>query len=311
MSSDVYIFGYQSILAVGSLATSIAKDSGQFAPARLPGYARSWGAVRSFANNETKRYVHAEDWRIADRVAFASLIRSAHKSVNGVCRRIPSDQLAALDYREQGYRRIDVSAIITPYNGFELDKSVPCFAYIDSGHSARPAIVSRAYYNMGYLGAAHLSKVVPGFLEDYLNSTEHRPHLADDLVFVFISADGRHLWLLDERDSSLILLQRFSSPQITPLTQDPAELCREITAHLKWLDVRHRDLSNFSYNGRVPEAIVRELLSATDNTDLAKSRFWLCRLAAVECRRTAANRMAALANDVDVWVSRAAKLKNH
>jgi hypothetical protein len=58
MSSDVYIFGYQSILAAGSLATSIADSDGQLVPARLKGYIRDWSAVRTFETNETKRYVH-------------------------------------------------------------------------------------------------------------------------------------------------------------------------------------------------------------------------------------------------------------
>ena len=77
--------------------------------------------MRNFVTNESKRYVHAIDWRVAERVAFATLTRSRHKMVNGVCRRIPSDRLADLDFREQGYRRIEVTQNISPYKGYELD----------------------------------------------------------------------------------------------------------------------------------------------------------------------------------------------
>lgn len=163
MSSDVYIFGYQSILAAGSLATSIAGCDGQVVPARLKGYIRCWSAVRTFVTNETKRYVHAKDWHIAERVAFATLTQTPHKTVNGVCQRIPSDRLAALDFREQGYTRIEVSQNIEPYEGYELDRSIQCYVYVDPAPDTRPAMVSRSYYDMGRFGAAHLSKLVPDF----------------------------------------------------------------------------------------------------------------------------------------------------
>ncbi len=45
---------------------------------------RGWSAVRTFVTNETKRYVHAKDWHIAERVAFATLTQSPHRTVNGV-----------------------------------------------------------------------------------------------------------------------------------------------------------------------------------------------------------------------------------
>jgi hypothetical protein len=65
MPSDVYVFGYQSMLAEGSLAASIGKAVDDYVPARLSGYARDWSAVRDFADNPRKRYVHTADWRPA------------------------------------------------------------------------------------------------------------------------------------------------------------------------------------------------------------------------------------------------------
>jgi hypothetical protein len=307
-SSDVYIFGYQSILAVGSLATSIADCDGQLVPARLKGYIRAWTAVRSFETNETKRYVRAKDWHIAERVAFATLTQSPRKTVNGVCRRIPSDRLASLDFREQGYTRIEVSQNIEPYEGYELDRSIRCYVYTDPTSDTRSAMVSRSYYDMGRLGAAHLSKVVPDFLADYLSSTKQPTLLVDDLVFVFFSGDGRHLWLLEESDSSLVLLHRFALPQLTPLSGDPPELLRGVTPGLKWLDARQRALSEFIGNGRVPSGMIKDLIKAANGEDVSTSQYWLCRLFAAESAQSTA-RLVALADDADFWVRRAAQIQ--
>jgi hypothetical protein len=309
MNSDVYIFGYQSILATGSLATSVAVGHGQLVPARLKGYVRCWSATRNFATNGTKRYVYAKDWRIAERVAFATLTRSGQKTVNGVCQRIPSDRLVDLDFREQGYTRIEVSQNISPYDSYELDTSIRCYAYIDPAPDPRPAIVSRSYYDMGRLGAANLSKLVPEFLTDYLSSTEPPATLVGDLVFVFFSGDGHHLWLLQESDSSLVLLHRFALPQFTPLTRDPPELIRVVTPGLEWLDARHRALSKFTDNGRFPSAMIRELLSAADGEDVFTSPYWLCRLVATESGQMSTARLAELTEDNDFWVRRAAQIQ--
>jgi len=308
MSSDVYIFGYQSILAAGSLATSIAEHDGQVIPARLKGYTRGWTAVRTFETNETKRYVHATDWRVADRVAFATVMQSDHKTVNGVCRRIPGDQLTALDYREQGYARIEVSRNIEPYESYALDKSLQCFVYSDPVPDRRPAIVSRSYYDMGRLGAANLSKLVPDFFTDYLSSTEPPTLLVDDLVFVFFSSDGCHLWLLEESDSSLVLLHRFASPQFTPLGPNPPELLRGVTSGLEWLDARQRTLPDFMSNERVPSKMIDDLIKASLGEDATTSPYWLPRLLTAESSQSMA-RLAVLLDDTDFWVRRTAQFQ--
>jgi hypothetical protein len=309
MSSDVYIFGYQSILAAGSLATSIADSHGQLVPARLNGYVRDWSAVRTFASNTSKRYVHSKDWRVAERVAFATLKQYLSKTVNGVCRRIPSHRLTELDFREQGYARIDVTQDIEPYERYELDRSLRCYVYTDPFPDTRPAMVSRQYYDMGRLGAANLTRLVPGFLDDYLSSTEPPTILVEDLVFSFFSGDGHHLWLLEESDSSLVLLHRFALPQLTPVARHPPELDRGVTSGLEWLDARHRTLSDFSDKGRIPLGIIMDLISAANGDDVSASPHWLCRLIAVESPQTSAARLDALADDADFWVGRAARIQ--
>jgi hypothetical protein len=177
MSTHVYIFGYQSILAAGSLAATIgtAASGQRVIPARLKGYVRCWTAVRTFATNETRRYIHTSDWRIAERAAFANLKPSSCKTVNGVCWRLPSDRLADLDFREQGYKRIEVSADILPYDGYALDNLKPCYTYVDPDPDPVPAMVSQSYYDMGQVGAISISSQLPEFLDDYTSSTERPP----------------------------------------------------------------------------------------------------------------------------------------
>ncbi len=308
--NSVYIFGYQSILAAGSLATSVgAGESRQLIPARLEGYVRCWSAARSFRTNETKRYVYTNDWRIAERVAFATLTPSCSKTVNGVCWRIPTDRLADLDFREQGYTRIEVSQNISPYRSYELDKSVPCYTYIDPTPDPSPTIVSQSYYDMGRMGAASISKQVPEFLADYISSTEPPPFLADDLAFVFFSGDGHHLWLLEESDSSLVLLHRFALPQLIPFTRDPSESLRHVTTGLEWLDARHRVLPEVSDNRRIPSGMIRDLLLAANGEDVSASPYWLCRLIAADSAALPTVRLDELADDPDFWIRRAVQLR--
>jgi hypothetical protein len=311
MNSDVYIFGYQSILAAGSLDTSVGTGEAnqQAVPARLEGYVRCWRAVRNFVTNETKRYVHTDDWRVAERVAFATLIPRCRKTVNGLCWRISGNRLAALDFREQGYRRIDVSQGISPYNNYELDKSIPCYTYVDPTPDRVPAVVSRSYYDMGRMGAASINNLVPEFLADYLSSTVLPTIFANDLAFVFFSGDGHQLWLLEESDSSLVLLHRFALPQLTPLTRDSPESLRHITPGLEWLDARHRALLYVSNNRRVPSGMVRDLLLAANGEDASTSPYWLCRLVAADSALISASRLNALTTDSDFWVRRAAQFR--
>lgn len=308
MTSDVYIFGYQSMLAQGSLATSIgARGAGEiFIPARLRGYARDWSAVRDFSGNPRKRYVHTGDWRPAGRVAFANLRPDPDGTVNGVCHRVAADRLDELDFREQGYGRVAVHGAIKPYPGHVL-MDLPCYAYIDPYPDPVPAPVSRAYHDMGRLGAEAIDVQAPGFAADYQASTRPPSLLADDLAFVFISGDGRHLWLLDEADSSLVLLLRFGQVQLEAAAVSVPEADRPITAGLEWLDQRGRGASPRA-NPRIPAAMALELIAA-DVARLAASTYWLCRLAATQAAVPESPLLATLAADPDPWVRRAAAIR--
>lgn len=303
MSPQVYIFGYQSMLAQGSLASSIGRTV-DYVPARLEGFVRVWSAVRDFTTNPRKRYVHAADWRPAGRVAFANLAVDQSSRVNGLCHRISADQLDELDFREQAYVRVDVTKKLAPYPGHALAPGLPVFAYIDPAPAAAPAPVSQAYYAMGREGARGVDARVPGFAADYLASTRPPP-LANDLVFTYIGADGRHLWLLEEADSSLVLLLRFAHPQFIAMADALPEMARPITAGLAWLDLRGpRDQA--LPHPRIPPALANELTGPQDPTSLSRSPFWLSRLSAIESRQLDLPHLESLGGDPDPWVRRAA-----
>lgn len=309
MASDVYIFGYLSILAEGSLAASIGGRGGAAdVPARLHGYGRDWSAARNFADNPRKRYVHVADWRPAGRVAFANLRPLPGGLVNGICRRVPADRLDELDFREQGYRRVDLGEALEPYPGFDLEPCLPRQAYIDPAPDPHPAPVSLAYLDMGRRGAEAIDARVPGFAADYGASTPPPPEVAEDLAFVFISGDGHHLWLLNEADSSLVMLLRFAMPQFPARADGVPELARPVTAGLEWLDLRRRGPEPGTHP-RVPAALAAELLAPADPARLAASRFWLCRLAATQAEAASDPLLANLAADPDPWVRRAAQLR--
>lgn len=297
------------MLAEGSLATSIgARVAGEvFIPAHLRGYARDWSAVRDFSGNPRKRYVHTGDWRPSGRVAFANLSPDPEGTVNGVCHRVVAERLDELDFREQGYERVAVHGAIKPYPGHIL-MELPCYAYIDPRPDPVPAPVSRAYLDMGRLGAEAIDARAPGFAADYQTSTRRPPSLlADDLAFVFISGDGRHLWLLDEVDSSLVLLLRFGQAQFEAATDSAPEADRPITAGLEWLDQRRRGAAPGA-NPRIPAAMAHELIAA-DVARLAASPYWLCRLAATQAVVPESPPFATLAADPDPWVRRAAAIR--
>lgn len=302
MPSDVYIFGYQSMLAQGSLATSIGGIE-DYVPARLMGYRRDWGAVRDFAEHPRKRYVHTADWAVQGRVAFANLTADAGGWVNGLCHRIPADRLDELDFREQGYARVAVDGRLTPYPGHALAPGLPCYAYIDPKPDPQPAPVSRRYYAMGRDGAQAMEERTPGFAADYLATTAPPAELADDLAFIYIGADGRHLWLLDEADSSLVLLLRFARPQFDAASAAAPELDRPVSRGLEWLDLRggRREAGD---HPRIPAALARAL---TGHPDPA-SPCWLVRLAAVAGDGLDDRQLKILAADPDPWVRRAARL---
>ncbi|WP_374316822.1 gamma-glutamylcyclotransferase family protein [Aquabacterium sp.] len=320
MPGDIYIFGYQSILAKGSLTSTIGGDlhDSTWLAARLRNHQRTWTAVRDFTDHGSKRYVRTPDWQPAGRVAFANIEPAPNVHVNGICQRVHIDALADLDFREQGYSRVDVTEAIEPYPGMSLPTGARCHAYVDLAPSAAPACISAHYYRMGEQGAAALSSRVPHFLQDYLASTEAPGNRLDEaLAFVYFGRDGRHLWLLNEPDSSLVLLLTCLDTQIGPASCDPAlnlaEFDRPITTGMMWLDLRHRQprqpipAAPSRMAPDLAQAIVD--LPVTPLTKAIESTHWLIRLAVTQRPDVSQAALLALTADEDAWVRRAALLR--
>lgn len=314
VESDVYIFGYQSILAKESLGSTIgqSKRDGHFVPAWLHGHQRTWNAVRDFQTHASKRYVLAPDWSVASHVAFCNLQSVHGTKVNGICQYMRADQLRGLDFREQGYQRVDVTAQVQAYAGHALRPNTPCHAYIDTSPARSPAPTSSRYFEMGRRGAKELETVAPGFFQDYCHSTGEPSRLLDELVFVYISSDGQHLWLLDEHDSTLTLLLHFEQPQF-PSQMDgagapPAELTQAPTNHLKWLDLRTR-ADEVPAHPWISEALAAGLIRGLRENPKAmlSSPFWVHRLAASQSPKLGHLELATLHRDPDPWVRRSAR----
>jgi hypothetical protein len=146
---------------------------------------------------------------------------------------------------------------------------------------------------MGRLGAQRLDEQLPGFSSDYLQTTPVPEMLSADMRFVFFSRDARHVWLLQERDSSLVLLLKLAQPQfdggVSPDAR-PAELDRPISAAGREWDWRHR--------GAQHEGVLQDHPAA-----------WLNRLALTQSEQVDAGVLENLASDQDAWVRRAAIIR--
>lgn len=295
MSDLTYIFGYQSILNSSSLSVNLRQctEEPDLIPARLLGWRRDWSAVRRFSDHPTKRYVRLPDWAPVERAAFANVRADGASWVSGVLRPVATDLLPGLDFREAGYRRVRVNAQIRAYPGFALREGVSCEVYVDDGPVEGTAPVSQAYYDMGHRGAQRLDHEVPGFAADYLQTTPVPGELCTDMRFVFFSRDARHLWLLEERDSSLILLLKFSQTQFDtdmPTNAIPPEWHRPVSAQTCAWDWRLRPSEGPKEGAACPAP-------------------WLERLAYTQTDRVNEASLNQLAQDQDAWVRRAAIIR--
>jgi Gamma-glutamyl cyclotransferase, AIG2-like len=148
-----HVFGY------GSLATVVG---GGARVATLRSHRRGWGVAMD--NRESipgyKRFVDADGAHPAVHVAFLDLHPSADDdAVNGVCRAVTAEQLAALDARERNYARHDVTALVeaAPGRVWAYLGSAAGRTRLEAGRRAGTAVVSREYLDTVLRGFARLS----------------------------------------------------------------------------------------------------------------------------------------------------------
>lgn len=162
-----YVFGY------GSLAAT--PDGGYLT--RLRGHRRRWGVAM-----DNRRDLPGYKWyrlaatgeRPAIFVAFLDVVAAHGETVNGVCRPVGDDELAALDRRERNYDRVDVTALVGEARGrvWAYTGSAAGRARLDAGLRSASAAVSRAYREQVEAGFRALGD---GALDAYHASTDPPP----------------------------------------------------------------------------------------------------------------------------------------
>jgi gamma-glutamylcyclotransferase (GGCT)/AIG2-like uncharacterized protein YtfP len=153
-----FVFGYGSLAAVADPHERVIA---------LNDHHRHWGVAMD--NSKTfpgyKCFVREDGSQPALYVAFLDVVTVSGSVVNGVCRPVTAEQLAALDARERNYHRRDVTTQIEdpPGRVWAYVGSTAGRARLETGRQAGTAVVCRAYRDavlQGFerLGAAELAR---------------------------------------------------------------------------------------------------------------------------------------------------------
>ena len=239
-----YVFGYLSLINSDSVLFSTQDDLGtSVIPARLTGYHRVWTGYRRPDLHSPKHYVHPDTLNNVSCFSWATLVPGPG-FVNGVCFEIDGNDLVNIDNREGGYRRTDVTDRIAPYTNFRLKANEAIYTYIsdtaslDSFYPPVIPYISADYVNMGFFGALAVNKFADGFYKDFVATTDLVEAAISDIRQVFWSNNGQRLYLLDEKDSSVILLHDFDRSVFPAYAQEDIHFSRKATPALVAYDLR-------------------------------------------------------------------------
>lgn len=305
----IWIFGYSSLLLSKGiqLAKLDAIPSTQV-PCVLNGWRRNWSANRTADVSDRKRFIDACSFAVVPAYAFSSIEQDPACSINGVAYQVSDGDLLELDYREQGYVRVNVTPSVMPYSGFTLQGQVE--AYVDAMGIAGTFPVSAEYMNIGTTGARYLDRWVPDFSRDYCRTTPIPNGHIEPMRFVSIGKDGRTLWLLHERTNQKTCLVRFAFSLLDDATISAEETIDWQTPcpqEYQAYDIRYHFDDDLSCKDYRP--ILADLVEAIwgDNTErFLRHRCWLVRIACLAGDRVRSDWCRMLANDEDDWVRRAA-----
>lgn len=177
-----HVFGYGSLVALST-------PDDPAAPALLHGHRRGWTTAMDNTHviSGYKRYLDPEtgdppDVCVAFLDVFTDGDADAGGPVNGVCRPVDADALAALDRRERNYDRVDVSALVdgVPGRVWTYRGSASGRARRDGALREGRLVVARAYVE---LVEAAFAAAGPDALHAYRATTDPPPCPARDLVF--------------------------------------------------------------------------------------------------------------------------------
>lgn len=304
-----WILGYSSLLLSSGLRLADRKAiPDHHVPCVLHGWRRNWSANRVARDSDRKRFLDANSLEVITSYAYCSIEPDPAGTVNGIAYPVRDAELPTLDFREQGYHRIDVSAAVTPYPGFSL--SGPVEVYVDAMNVEGDFPVNSEYMNMGIIGAQLWDKSVPGFADDYCRSTPIPNATIQPMRFVSIGEDGRTLWLLHERTNSKTCLAHFGFPLL-----DGSRIAAEETAEWKTpcpgeyqaYDVRYRSDDKLPSAFRSPVlSDLAEAIHGNNPDKYLQHPCWLVRMGCLAGTGIEPDSAQALADDQDDWVRRAA-----
>ena len=297
-----YVFGYGSLLSTASTASTTGDHSHHqtYIPARLYGYSRSWDAVRHSNQMSEKKYLRLDNWDITDKFCWCNIKRSADNDfLNGICYEIDEKDFIKLDYRETGYTRIDISKHISPYLGHSLETDAVVYTYIDTHPLSFAELpdISMDYVNMITSGAWSINKSVDGFFSDYIASTHTPTANVNNIKQVYFDGSGFNLYMLDERDSSSVLLHSFHHSQLTsePIPNRPSIQPVQYDKY-KFLSKIAQDL----------EAAKSPNTSSVELNNLSQHDNWLVKLVSCDNPNMPKSIVDQLKLDPDNWVARCA-----
>lgn len=243
--SDKYIFGYLSLLSSSSTKATIGTENPttpKFIPVVLNGYKRTWDSCRKSINEKFKRYVYSDSLKTVDYFCWATLRRDPESTVNGVMFKVDDRDIEAFDFREGGYRRVEITENIKTYPGSRIGgDSYNVYTYISNvshDEDVKRAIISMDYINMGIKGAIQLDEKYPGFYGNYINGTAALPCVIGDIKQMYLDQSGSLLFMLNEKDSSVILVHEFTRPLYSEIIVRD-DLNRPISYSSKNLDHRN------------------------------------------------------------------------
>jgi len=210
-----------------------------------------WTAYRIPTSASHKHYIHLDTLDSVRCFAWATLEPRAG-FVNGICFEIDNDDLRNIDNREVGYTRTDVTHEVTPYGSFNIKPGEPVYAYISETHDPETLYpdtipyISADYVNMAFLGALFVNTFTEGFYADFVSTTDALEAAVRDIRQLFWSNDGTRLYLLDEKDSTVILVHDFGHNVFPAHSKTDIHSHRNATKSLSAMDLRSVTLDKSS-----------------------------------------------------------------
>jgi len=161
-ATTVYLFGYGSLISQSSAERTLGRSLPQGALQKvwLNGYARGWTVYDT---------VEFEGSTAPQPTAFLNVAPDVSQRCNGIALPVARDELERFDQRERSYRRVDVSAHISP----PLDKPVYTYVGVEPWTTLpKETVVAERYAT---LVEAAVQASGEAFANDYKNSTQDNP----------------------------------------------------------------------------------------------------------------------------------------